>query len=304
MEYKGTELILDNFRGVLKDFSVDVQDIVRSAILDNVDISPFIVICKDNPYKLDQIRLAMKEGLGARFFSVSGDVLYRIRRMKRNGINISQIESQLRNKLSDEYLEYMLKWVEDGINISKLDIATIPKDILETFDYGLRNGFDMSIFNNYHQYSKDVGNIIHGYPYTPEYIKLCLQIIKNGKPVTFLLSGEWEIPCINKLSKLSSMDNAKWNRLVENIDKNTSARRIVLLGNLLKVGVNIVPLQEKVREKYVYSDGCLKVVWDSYIANLDLNTILKGRTVEEMKQIKSELELKKKRTVSGRIRKN
>ena len=36
MKYKGTTLVLDNFRTVLKDFSVDVQDVVRSALLDNV----------------------------------------------------------------------------------------------------------------------------------------------------------------------------------------------------------------------------------------------------------------------------
>ena len=36
MKYKGIILILDNFRSVLKEYSVDIQDVVRSAILDKL----------------------------------------------------------------------------------------------------------------------------------------------------------------------------------------------------------------------------------------------------------------------------
>lgn len=50
LNFKGTNLILDNFRTVLRDYSIDVQDVVRSAILDDVDVADYIEICKYCPH--------------------------------------------------------------------------------------------------------------------------------------------------------------------------------------------------------------------------------------------------------------
>ena len=77
MVVKGKTLILDNFRKILSNYTVDIQDVVRSAILDGVDISKYIDVCKDNPYRLEQIRLSIKEGLDESLFNLSGDLLYR-----------------------------------------------------------------------------------------------------------------------------------------------------------------------------------------------------------------------------------
>ena len=74
IKFKGELLVLDNFRVVLKNYSLDVQDIVRSAILDGLDISEYISQYKNDPYKLDQIRLELKEGLNTSLFSVSGRI--------------------------------------------------------------------------------------------------------------------------------------------------------------------------------------------------------------------------------------
>ena len=288
MKYKGVDLILDNFRDELYEFSVDIQDVVRSSILDNVDISPYIKQCKDNPYKLDQIRLGMKEGMNKIFFSVDGEVLYQIRKIMKRGVNLKQIEKQLENKLSDEYIEYMLKWVDDGINISKLNIAIIPKNLLETFDYGLRSGFDMSIFNN-------------GYSYSPDYIKLCLQIIQNGKSVSFLLMGDWDLLCVNTLSKLSRMDKSKWVLFTHNISKDDTPVRLSWLSKLVKAGVDIKRLQGKENNKYIYDEECLSLILRACKENIDVDKLLKAHSAEEMNNLLLNLELQRKRTISGRI---
>lgn len=60
MEYRNQVLLLDNFRSILSSFSLDVQDVVRSAILDGVDLNPYIERFREDPYKLDQIRLGLK----------------------------------------------------------------------------------------------------------------------------------------------------------------------------------------------------------------------------------------------------
>lgn len=294
MKYCGNELILDNFRSILFDMSVDVQDVVRSAILDGVDISEYIIPCSDNPYKLDQIRLALKDGMPSGLIgTVSGEMLYQLRKMKQRGIDVSGIESQLENgSLSDEYMEYMLSWVSDGINVDKLNIAIIPKNLLETFDYGLRSGFDMSPFNT-------------GYSYNPEYIKLCLMIVKNGKPISVFLGGDFSMEVLKSLSMLSKISTNLWKMLVDHIDSEITEERLERLIPFIKSGVSIAKLQSKRKGGYVYSDGCLEVVYQAYLSKLDYKKLITETTEErKMRDMVAEMELEKRSDPSIRLRKN
>ena len=287
MKFKG----LDNFRSELKEFIVDIQDVVRSAILDGVDISDYIEDCSNNPYKLEQIRLAMKENLSKDYFRLSGDSIYQIRKLNSRGVALSHIEKQLKSNLSDEYMSYLVRWVDEGINVSKLNIAIIPKNLLETFDYGLSKGFDMSIFNT-------------GISYTSKYIMLCLQIAKNGKPISFLLNGDYSIASLEVLVKFSKVSETHWERLISVIDCNTSSERVYLLCNLCKTNLDLNVLQRRDQGKYVYANSCLSVLVEAFTANLDLKELLLETDPSAMKSKKDAMVLKSKRKVSGRFVKN
>lgn len=292
MKYNNKDLILDNFRDLLFDYSVDVQDVVRSSILDNIDIIPYIKIYKDDAYKLDQIRLAIKEGLPKTFFKTTGDMLYQIRQMSRRGVDLSSIENQLKSNLSEQSMKYLIKWVDDGINISKLNIAIIPNSLLDTFDYGLRSGFDMTEFNN-------------GKNYSSKYIKLCLQIKKNDKPISFLLSGEWSLDSLTVLSRESKMQKNKWQLLVQGIDEQVSTSRLDLLVKLVKAGVPINKLQQKsTKNSYVYDEECLSIIYEGFFSNLDLEVLMQTSSAKEMQVLKSQLALDKKRKISGKLIRN
>lgn len=292
MKYNNKDLILDNFRDLLFDYSVDVQDVVRSSILDNIDIIPYIKIYKDDAYKLDQIRLAIKEGLPKTFFKTTGDMLYQIRQMSRRGVDLSSIENQLKSNLSEQSMKYLIKWVDDGINISKLNIAIIPNSLLDTFDYGLRSGFDMTEFNN-------------GKNYSSKYIKLCLQIKKNDKPISFLLSGEWSLDSLTVLSRESKMQKNKWQLLVQGIDEQVSTSRLDLLVKLVKAGVSINKLQQKsTKNNYVYDEECLSIIYEGFFSNLDLEVLMQTSSAKEMQVLKSQLALDKKRKISGKLIRN
>lgn len=282
MKYNGEVVLLDNFRLLLYDYSVDIQDVVRSAILDGVDISKYIPTCKDNPYRLDQIRLAIKEGLPQGLFkSTSGDVIYKIRKLYQRGVNLSYVEKQLNSgSLSDEYVEYMLNWISDGINVSGLNVAIIPKGLLSTFDYGLRCGFSMKEFNN-------------GISYSPEYIKLCLKILKDNKSILFLLNGEYDIDVIRELASFSRVENKKWKELTSNIDCNIDDKRLHRLIKLVKAGVRIADLQKRSDNGYVYENECLDIIYSAFLNKLDYEDIIKRTTdLVEMKSIVQEMELK------------
>lgn len=298
MEYNGVELILDNFRSLLFDMSVDVQDVVRSAILDGIDISEHIVPCRENPYRLDQIRLAYKDGLSKSLISsTSGEMLYRLRRLRQRGVDLSGVEVQLENdSLSDEYMEYMLDWVSDGIDIHGLNLAIIPKNLLKTFDYGLRQGFDMRPYNT-------------GYSYSPEYVKLCLMISKNGKDVSFLLKGDYDLSVLRDLSGISKISDQRWGMLVGNIDSGISEERLELLIPFIKSGVSIVKLQSKVKKPakggYVYDCDCLRIVYNAYLSKLDYKKLIEETTdAKRMESMVTEMSFEKRRNPGVRLHKN
>lgn len=209
MLYKGRTLILDNFRSCLSKYSVDIQDIVRSAILDGVDITKYIDVCKDNPFRLDQIRLGIKEGLDVALFSLDGDVLYRVRSLRRTG-NISLLTKQIsKGSLSEEHISYLLDWIQDGRSIEGIEMAVIPKNLLSVYDYGLRYGVDMSIFNNIHC--------------TSEYLECLVGIAKNNRPVDrFLDSSKWSKSVVHCVMLASSNHIGWYNKWVDDIEPSMS----------------------------------------------------------------------------------
>lgn len=293
MKYKGKVVLLDNFRTLFYDYSVDIQDIVRSAVLDGVDISKYVSLCKDNPYRLDQIRLAMKENLPSSLYRISnGDVIYKIRKLYQRGVNLSGIERQLNSgSLSDEYVEYMLSWVAEGINIDSLNLAIIPKGLLETFDYGLRSGFSMTEFNN-------------GISYSPEYIKLCLKISKDNKSVSFLLGGEYDLEVVRRLASFSKIEDKKWEELIKNIDSSIDSKRMAMLIRLVQSGVGISDLQQKGSNgDYLYPYECLIIVHSACLGKLDYKLLIKSTTDPlRMRTMADEMELKVNKKPGIRLR--
>lgn len=294
MVYKGKTLILDNFREVLSNYSIDVQDVVRSAILDGIDISKYIQSCKDNPYRLDQIRLGIKEDLAESILKITnGNVIYQIRLLKKKGVDLKALEKQLeQGNLSDTYMIYALNWINKGINLSKINLAIIPQKLLPTFEYGLQSGFDMSKYNN-------------GVSYSPQYIGLCLSIEKAGKSVAFLLNGDWSEDVIEILSSFAKVDNALWNTLVNNIDKYTGKQRVKKLIRLVKVHIDISSLQRKNSDgTYMFSDNCLEYIEEAYSEKLNYQKLIDNFVDEEsLKYELQKMEISSKKGVRGRLRK-
>ena len=299
MKYKNSPLILDTFRYLLKGYSIDIQDIVRSAILDDIDIVEYIEPCKDNPFRLDQIRLSLKEGMSRQFFTLtSGETIYKIRKLKAKNRNIKYIEDQLsKGVLSQKHIEYILKWVDNGINISKLDINIIPETLLSTFDYGLSSGFDMSIFNT-------------GIYYTQDYLMTCLHLMEIGISVDSFLFCDWSIDVlilIQSFSKFVSDD--KLNRisyLIKNIDCNCPLERVKAAYNLARVGLPLEELMKKDKDSYVYETECLVIVYNAYIKKLDYKKLISScpnGLAKNMKILFDEMLLASHKKISGRLTK-
>lgn len=293
MVFDSKVLILDNFRRLLAGYSVDVQDIVRSAILDNTDITEYITQCKDNPYRLEQIRLALKEDLDRDFLEISsGDLLYRIRCMCKKNVDVSLFKRYI-NSVNSETLGYLLTWMEEGLPISNLQISRIPIDMLNIFDYGIRNGYDMSEFNNGKSYDEDK-------------VRALLKIQANKKRISRFLSDEWKLDVLGILSNFSSREQRLWDKLLKYIEPTISMARLEPLVKCVAEGIPIKDINSKSEDgRYIYELGCIEIFYKGCIHSLDRRELLRETSERGMKEVYEELYLEKQKqqNISGRLRK-
>lgn len=229
MEYRGTLLVLDNFRSVLADFDLDLQDVVRSSILDGVDVSEYIDRCRLDARRLDQIRLAMKQGLpSALINALTGDQLYAVRQMYQKGYNIDVITTQISSgRLSGSHLDYLVKWVVRGVDLSGVKLSLIPKSMLEIYDMHLCRdaGFDLASFANGKVFSKD-------------YILYCVSIQAFGKPVKVFADCEWDSELLSYLSIVAqSTSSSMWDLIIRSTHPYSSKSRAQVIVELARKGV-------------------------------------------------------------------
>lgn len=292
MKFNGVELILDNFRSVLSDYSLDVQDVVRSAILDGIDISEFIEVCRNNPYRLDQIRLSKKEGIDSLFFKIkSGESLYKIRQLREKGVSLTGIVSQIKQGiLSDDSLNKLISWVSSGYKIDGINISIIPKSLFEVFEQGFQRGFDMKVFND-------------GRNYKPEYIRYCLVISSNGKNINPFVSSEgmWEEDCIKQLAIFSKVrSQEKWDNLLKYIDWKVQSDKLGVLISCVKNNIDITELSNS-----EWSPEGIKYIIKAYESGLDYQSLIKCGPDENIIMTRlNQMMLNKSKRVSGRLRKS
>lgn len=290
MKFKGNELILDNFRSVLSDYSVDVQDVVRSAILDGVDISAYIPVCKNNPLRLDQIRLGIKEGIDEVFLSVkSGECLYKIRKLDSRSLDLVSQKIE-KNSLSGDSLEKLIDWVLKGYNIQGINVSIIPKSLYEVFEQGFQRGFDMSIFND-------------GRLYNQEYLKYCLVILSNGKDITPFVGNNsdlWSMDCIKLLASFSRVNSIeKWHKLISAISPDVKTDILKSLISCVKTGIDIKRLVDN-----NWSSACIEYLLKAYESKYDYTKLIDiGPDEVLLSSTLNQMMLNKSKRVSGRLRK-
>lgn len=289
MKYKGTVLLLDNFRSLLKGYSIDIQDIVRSAILDDIDIIPYLEVCKNNPIRLDQIRLGIKEGLNPVLFTIkNGNSLYKIRQLGRNNHSLEVLSRQLsKGYLSDVHLDKLLSWLESGYDVSRLDISILPCTLFDVFEDGFKQGFNMVEFNN-------------GKVYSPEYIKSCLKIKSNLKDISPFLIDTYKQPCMKLFVSFSKIqDKNKWELLLRNVNSSITEDKLELLVKCVKNNIDISKLSDS-----RWSASCINLVLQAYLKGVNYSELLILEPVEEILNSRlNELLLAKTKKVSGRLRK-
>lgn len=294
MIWEGKLVSLSNYREIFKGYSNDTLEIIRSALIDCTPIEKYIRGFKNNPYVLWQIKLCLDEGIDEKWFKIcpNGYTLSRVRALVSKGINVSPLADILENSnLSEEYFEYIIKWYEGGTYLGDYDFSILPKDLLGVFDYGIKLGFPMHLFNN-------------GINFKYEYVLACLRILSNKKNIGRFLDGEWDLANINLLAKYSK--TKYYDKMIGHVSSSITPSVLEEIYECCKVGMPLKDVSVLDSDGiYVFSGVHIGLAREAFLDNLDYRGILKpGISVFDATSVLNELKLNSSKRLSGRLRKN
>lgn len=147
-KYGSNTITLDNYKEFFNACTPDVLDEIRSAVLDDTQISKFIKPCGTDSYKLGQIRMALRELIPVEYLNenFTGKTIYNIRRCFEKGYDCSFVLKYIKSGkpvLDIETIETLAEFCYLGTNLSKIDFTEVPKSIVGTICSGLYHGFPM-----------------------------------------------------------------------------------------------------------------------------------------------------------------
>lgn len=143
----GVLVTLNNYISIFGDYEPDILDEIRSAILDDTPISPFIARCCHDSYKLGQIRMALREYVPEEYLNVnlSGECIHKIRMAYKAKIDLKPLLEPKKYLycLESESISHIIDVLIHGIDISKIDFSVVPIENVEVICEGLIQGYPM-----------------------------------------------------------------------------------------------------------------------------------------------------------------
>ena len=293
MYFKGSRVTLESISSLFRGYSLDIQDEVRSMVMDNLDLSKWIDVCKDNPYRLNQIRLGSKEGLDPRFFTIlDGSVIYRIRSLEATGFNVGELLAYVGVGFTKEQWFYISSWAERGLLDSRLALVRTPFSMWGFIDKGLRNNLPMWLFTS-------------GKKYSDTFMHSVLTLMSNGQPGEKFLNSLWKDETLKLLAEFSYR---RWfNNIVGFVDYFIPYDFLVSVGELAKEGL----IDEDLFEIGYDDDSGNYYLYQSYHLEAILRCVMQGYDYSKLKDynlsgsevdtILKEIELNSKRSFRGRL---
>lgn len=151
--YGGRFVALDNYKQFFEECSPDVLDEIRSAVLDDTDISQYIDACGDDSYLLGQIRIAIREHIPEDYLDtrLTGKTIYNVRQGIANGRDMSAILWYItpqKLKVEKEIIQMLSDFCLLGTDISRVDFTLVPKNLVPIFCKGLYKGYPMWLLSD------------------------------------------------------------------------------------------------------------------------------------------------------------
>lgn len=234
--YRGVMITMQNYQEVFRGYSMDVLDEVRSAVLDDTPIGLYIDKCKEDSYKLGQIRMAIREYVPIEYlnYKVSGKSINLLRKVYTSGISVAPILPYITQSpyLKDSSLERVLESVLNGSDITKIDFRQVPDKNVDIICLGLEKGYPMWLCAD----NPDL---------EPDYIKLLMRGMKLGIDIHPFLNGLWGKDQITYLFTQSRDTDINNILCYVNYKFETDALKEVVDAKHLGVDIRKICVQEK-----------------------------------------------------------
>ena len=183
-KYRNYNVTLENYRDIFNQCSPDVLDEIRSAILDDTQIANFIKECGNDSYKLNQIRLAIREFVPPKYIDTqfTARTMYFIRGAYQKKFNIEPLLKYKKGKfllLDKTVIEKLAELVFMGVDIDKVDFTKVNANLVDVFCKGLLQNYPMWL-------------CVTDMPVSASYIKILMQGMRLGIDIHPFVMEEWE----------------------------------------------------------------------------------------------------------------
>ena len=276
--HNGVLVTLNNYLDIFMDLSVDIKDEIRSAILDGTPISRYIKPCENDSYKLNQIRLALREYIPEKYINtrLSGECINLIRRCINEKVDITQLDRYLLPSvyLDSNYIKNILHLIILGCDISKLDFNKVPKSNLKTICKGLSMGYPMWLVSDL--------------DCSTSYMNSLYRAMSLGIDIHPFLNNNWSVEqlrCLCSLSKHISISD-----LLENVNYKFSTKHLYVISMCIEKGYPYELLCAKDDDGSplfsssqmhslidAMSYDCLDDVYDYNLSNLEMRNIIENK---------------------------
>lgn len=282
MKYKGVDLTFENYATRLEGFSQDIKDEVRSAILDNTPIGDFIDVCRDDPFRLQQLRLAAKEFYPTWVFKVEdGANIYRIRNL--SGVSVEMVENQVSAGLPREYIEELISWIEEGVVIPEdFNMRRVPKTILTPVSTAIKSGVDPNAIVKLSKGNEEAAGL---------YVQIAVKGLSLGKFEGKNLSNS----CLGSVAELAGRPYI--GTVVELLEPRSGSEEVEVLWELAKSGFDF-----SLFEGDYYTSMQLSWIHQSFIEKFDVTKMLDTElNNSELNEIYNTLATDRSKRLSGRL---
>lgn len=261
--YKGRSVTLTNYTDIFSACPVDIQDEIRSAVLDDTPIAKFIAGCGTNNYLLGQIRMALREMVPAEFLStkLTAETIRNIREGYRNGVDMSPLLKYYNSGLDVSVIEQLSEVVFMGVDISKIDFNIVPLNLVTTVCKGLCKGYPMWLL------------IEDGCNLTQDSLNILMRGLSLGVDVHPFLNGKWASQVL--LLMFSYAQSVDLNEILKYVNEKFSFDIVQELLRLAEDGVNIAKLCLKDKEGYpVYNNYQIYQLGKGLKAGVDISSVM------------------------------
>lgn len=282
MKYKGVDLTFENYATRLEGFSQDIKDEVRSAILDNTPIGDFIDVCRDDPFRLQQLRLAAKEFYPTWVFKVEdGANIYRIRNL--SGVSVEMVENQVSAGLPREYIEELISWIEEGVVIPEdFNMRRVPKTILTPVSTAIKSGVDPNAIVKLSKGNEEAAGL---------YVQIAVKGLSLGKFEGKNLSNS----CLGSVAELAGRPYI--GTVVELLEPRSGSEEVEVLWELAKSGFDF-----SLFEGDYYTSMQLSWIHQAFLEKFDVTKMLDTElNNSELNEIYNTLATDRSKRLSGRL---